>query len=247
MSLSTNEYIAYCSSDDIWDEERLKKGLEIMEPSSDIGLLYSDATVIDEEGKETGRKFSSLYPSSTGNRSGDLFDTLLGGNIICGSSILMRKSSVEGLSFNTQLKYLNDWLFYLEVSRVNRLHYVPQPLVRYRVHGGNTRLDTSGYAEDYLLMLKIIRERYPEQIKRNRRALAELYYNSGYFLCLSGRVKAGRNYLLKSAITSPLKVKTLIGTLISLPSSSFAFKTMVRIKDAIKANLNRFSKSKKRT
>jgi len=237
ISLARGQYIAYCSSDDIWEKDRLKTGLEIMERAPEVGLLYSEAIVIDEEGRPTNKKFSSLYPSPTGKYSGNLFDTLLGGNIICGSSILIRRSSVSGLSFNTELKYLNDWLYYLEVSERNRLFYVSQPLVKYRVHGGNTRLDTMGYARDYLLMLGILFSRYPEQIKKNRKMLAELYYNSGYFLCLSGRVKEGRQYLLESAKTSPLKGKAILAALISLPGSSLAFNAPVKAYGKIKAKL----------
>ncbi len=239
ITLSGDEYFAYCSSDDIWEKERLEIGLEIMERSPEIGLSYSEAMVIDEEDKPTGQKFSSLYPSPTGKYSGNLFDTLFGRNIICGSSILIRKSSARGLGFNEELKYLNDWLYYLEVAEKNKLSYITQPLVKYRVHEGNTRLDTSGYARDYLLMLKIISAKYPEQIKENREALAELYYNAGYFLCLRGQVRKGRQYLLKSVISSPSKVKSTLGALISLPGSSFIFNTSAEMYRQIKARLHR--------
>lgn len=240
ITLSGDEYFAYCSSDDIWEKERLEIGLEIMDRSPEVGLLYSEAVVINGEGRLVGRKFNSLYPSPTGKYSGNLFDTLLGRNIICGSSILIRRSSAGGLCFNEELKYLNDWLYYLEFSEKNKFYYISQPLVKYRLHGGNTRLDYLGYARDYLLMLKIISAKYPEQIKEKKETLAELYRNTGYFLCLSGQMRAGRQYLLKSVITSPSNVKSVLAALTSLPGSSLVFNTLTKTYEQIKTRLHRF-------
>ncbi len=232
IGLARGEYIAYCSSDDIWERERLKTGLEAMEKHPEIGFLHSEALVIDSEGKPTGKRFSSLYPSPTGSYSGDLFQVLLQRNIICGSSILFRKSASLGLSFSEELKYLNDWLYYLEFSERSRFYYLPQPLVRYRVHGGNTWLDSQGYAKDYLLLLKIIGEKYPE-IKEKGEILAELYCDAGYFLCLSGEVREGRGYLLQALKSQPFKLKPLLLALLSMPGSKF-FRTAVRLRNTFK-------------
>lgn len=239
MPMSRGEYIAYTSSDDIWEKERLEVGVEIMDRSPDVGLLHSESVVIDGDGRLTGQKFNSIYPSPTGKYSGNLFGALLRRNFICGSSILIRRESIEGLRFNEELKYLNDWLFHLELSERNRFYYVSHPLVRYRVHERGTKFDTLGYASDYVLMLKIIFDKYPEHIKKDREALAELYFITGYFLCLSGQVRQGRKYLLKSVMTFPLSVKSVLGALISLPGSTRIFNMLIKVYRQVKWQFHR--------
>ena len=240
MPMSRGEYIAYTSSDDIWEKERLEVGVEIMDRSPNVGLLHSESVVIDGDGRLTGQKFNSIYPSPTGKYSGNLFGALLRRNFMCGSSILIRRESIEGLRFNEELKYLNDWLFHLELSERNRFYYVSHPLVRYRVHERGTKFDTLGYASDYVLMLKIIFDKYPEHIKKDREALAELYFITGYFLCLSSQVRQGRKYLLKSVMTSPLNVRSVLGALISLPGSTRIFNMLIKVYRQAKAWFLRF-------
>ncbi|MFC1979982.1 glycosyltransferase [Chloroflexota bacterium] len=229
ISISGGEYIAYADSDDIWEKERLEVGVEIMDRSPDVGLLHSESIVIDAEGRPAGQRFSSIYPSHTGKYSGNLFSTLLRGNFVCGSSLLVRRVTTEGIHFNKELKYLNDWLYCLEVSEKNRFYYVSHSLVRYRVHEGNTRFDTLGYAADNLLMLKIIFEKYPEHIKKDREILAELYFGAGCSLCSSGQVKQGRKCLLKSVMISPLHVKAVSAALVSLTGSTWIYNTMTKV------------------
>jgi len=238
MSISGGEYIAYTSSDDIWEKERLEVGVEIMDRSPDVGLLYSESVVIDTDGRLTGQKFSSIYPSPIGEYSGNLFGALLRGNFICGSSILIRRESIEGLRFNEELKYLNDWLFYLEFSETNRFYYFSHPLVRYRVHERSTTFDTLGYASDRVLMLKIIFEKYSEHIKRDKEALAGLYFITGYTLCLSGQACQGRKYFIKSVMTSPLNVKSVLAALASLPGSTRIFSTLLKVYRQVKARFH---------
>ena len=239
LSMSRGEYIALASSDDIWEKERLEVGVEIMDRFLDVGLLHSESVIIDSDGRLTGEKFSSIAPSPTGEYSGNLFGALLRGNFICQMSTLIRRESIEGLRFNEELKYVNDWLFNLEFSERNRFYYVSHPLVRYRLHDGNTKFDTLGYASDYVQMLDIIFEKYAEHIKEDREGLAELYFITGFSLCLSGQVRQGRKYLLKSVMTSPLNVKSVLAALASLPGSTWIFSTLLKVYRQIKARFHR--------
>ncbi len=234
ISMSGGKYIAFTSSDDIWEKERLEVGVEIMDRSPDVGFLYSESVIIDRDGRLTGQKISSIAPSPTGEYSGNLFGALLRGHFICGSGALIRRESIEGLRLNEELKYLNDWLYSLEFSERNKFYYISHPLVRYRVHGRNTNTDVLGYASDYVLMLKIILEKYPEHIKKDREGLAGLYFITGYKLCLSGQVKQGRKYLLKSVMTFPLNVKVILGALASLPGSTRIFSTLIKVYRQVK-------------
>ncbi|HUV45505.1 MAG TPA: glycosyltransferase [Dehalococcoidia bacterium] len=216
LFLCKGEYIAYISSDDVWEDDRLQAGVGVLDSTPNVGILYSDLMVIDENSNPTGQLISSLYRSRTGRYSGNLFDTLLRGNFICVSSILMCRRDVEGLRFNEKLRYLNDWLYLLEVSEKNSFYYVSCPLARYRVHPRSTNLDVAAYASDYVTLVAIILEKFLERVRRDRKLLARHYFVIGYLLCSAGELKQGRKYLTRSVKMAPLNIKATSLALISL-------------------------------
>jgi len=94
------------------------------------------------------------------------------------------------------------------------------------------------YLRGYRAVPRIIFDKYPEHIKRDKEALAGLYFITGYTLCLSGQVSQGRKYLLKSAMTSPLNVKPVLAALASLSGSTWIFSTLIKVYRQIKTGFH---------
>jgi tetratricopeptide (TPR) repeat protein len=97
-----------------------------------------------------------LLGSTTKAKSGALFQTLLTGNYIFGSTLMYKKANLDGLRYDERLLYINDYKFLLELARICEFYYISEPLAKYRMHGKNT-LAGSGAAAT----------------KRRRRAYAE--------------------------------------------------------------------------
>lgn len=212
----TGEYIGYISSDDIWETNRLEAGVSVLDSSPDVHYVYSNLSIIDENGMFTGETVHEIYHSPTGKYSGNLFDALIKGNFICFSSLLLRSKAITGISINPDLKYLNDWQFLLEISERGDFHHINDASARYRVHSHSTNLDEIGYMTDYIKLVEIMKYKYKDYFDKNRRVLANHYSAIGFMLCSTGDFKEGRKYLQKAMHVFPPNIKVLGAAVVSL-------------------------------
>ncbi len=127
---ATGEYIAWLSSDDYFYPWKIARQLAYMIPRH-ARISYSDYDLIDEHGNVTqayaGLKFAS-YP--------EFCRTFLTGNPVNGCTVVMHKSLLDKIGlFDEGLPYTHDYdlWFRIIVSGID-FHYVPESLIRYRVH-----------------------------------------------------------------------------------------------------------------
>lgn len=212
----TGEYIGYISSDDIWGKNRLETGVSILDTRPEIHYVHSNLSIIADNGMFTGQTVNDLSRSPTSKYSGNLFDTLIKGNFIYFSSLLLRSEAITGISINSDLRYLNDWQFLLEISEKGNFHYVNDVLARYRMHSSSTNLDKAGYIKDYIKLVEIMKFKYKGYLDKNERVLADHYLIIGYMLCSIGDFKEGRRYLQKAMHVFPSNIKALGAAVVSL-------------------------------
>jgi len=193
---TAGEFVAICASDDLWEPHKLSLQLEILNSGKNLHLVYSDASIMDDKGRMTGQYFSQLY-YPTGNRfSGNLFNALLERNFICASTVLLRRSSIVSYPFwNEELRQTADWLYWIEASKKYDFYYIPQLLVRYRVHSRNLSINIPAIGPEVVRFRSILLKKYPTMSRRGR-----FYglFQIGHTLCLLGDYKRGRYYLAKS-------------------------------------------------
>jgi glycosyltransferase involved in cell wall biosynthesis len=155
IDAADGKFIAQIDSDDVWVNDKLRKQLAVLERNENL-VVWSEGTVIDQHGRPLGNTFSELIQSTSKAKSGALFQTLLAGNYIFGSTLMYKKANLDGLRYDERLMYNNDYKFLLELARKYEFHYIAEPLAKYRIHGKNTLVGSG-----------------PEATKRRRRAYAE--------------------------------------------------------------------------
>ncbi|MGP8024224.1 MAG: glycosyltransferase family 2 protein [Methanobacterium sp.] len=141
---SCGKYIAFIASDDMWTEDKLLKQLEILERNENL-IVWCNAEIIDSESFPTGKTSSEIYKNS--NLNGPVFE-YLSSAWLCGSSIMFKRTNLNGIRFNESLKYLNDTQFYIDIGFKYDYYYMKEPLVKYRKHSYNT---SSGDIENWYL------------------------------------------------------------------------------------------------
>ncbi len=225
IEMVKGKYIALIASDDVWVHNKLEQQIAILEHNENL-IVWSEGDIIDEKSRYTGKRFTELYCLNQ-KKSGNLFYELLNKNstIIFGSSLIFKRNNLGNIKFNEQLKYDNDFLFYIELANKFNFYFIKESLTKYRIHGENTRERISlQKKEKYkdrvklnLYLLEVFKNEIPKKIKwkiysRLILALLELdrkkaritIYNTitqfpfkffGYF------------FLMKSYIKSPLLSK----------------------------------------
>lgn len=128
--------VTFVGADDRWTPAFLSRQLRALEAEPNAVAVASDAWIIDRHGRRSGKRWSSLQPPPPGSTYGTPFE-ILRENHVCSVAVLWRRQAAAGLVFNTSIPCMNDWFFWLELSKRGRIAYNPEPLVEYRVHGAN--------------------------------------------------------------------------------------------------------------
>jgi teichuronic acid biosynthesis glycosyltransferase TuaG len=182
IGTAKGKYLALISSDDMFKPDALVEIVRILDSRSDCAAAILNAECIDAENRRLSFLFSEWRkkPSLT---EGNFFRYLVNGNFVCTGVI--RRSAIEktGIRFNEQLKYLNDWMFWLDLSHSNRFLYLEQPYYRYRIHGAAATANPTDFSTDAKIHDMILRK-YGIELDRSTkskvlRSMALDYYYLG--------------------------------------------------------------------
>lgn len=147
---SDQQYIAFLDSDDIWHPEKLERQLDVLNSDMDIGMCYTSALKIDENGNEIGRiGVNPLY-------RGKCFKNLIVCNNIVASSVIIRRSSLNQVGFfDTGLGACENWDLWLRISGKFSIEFLDIPLTYYRIHRDNmTQNSDKMYSNRYKVLEK---------------------------------------------------------------------------------------------
>lgn len=155
---SIGEYVVICDDDVVLQHNYLSKLYFAITQDEKIGFAYCDRIVKRGDSKELTEQ--SFYKKISGKFS---YDRLIKGNFIPFPSIA-RAEAVSPLSptiFNTKIKRLQDWYFWLTLSRAGWLGaYVPEALfLMYVLPGG---ISTRG-SEDWYKSVDFVRNEFAEK------------------------------------------------------------------------------------
>lgn len=130
LNKANGHYIAFIDSDDLWTNDKLKK--LIYKFSKNIGLIYSDVEYFNENKSFNLYSYRKIY-------KGYIFNYLLYDYNLCISSCIVSKKIIDKykIKFDKSLKVCEDLDFFLKISYVSKVDFVPEVLAKYRIHQNN--------------------------------------------------------------------------------------------------------------
>jgi glycosyltransferase involved in cell wall biosynthesis len=207
LQAADGEFVAFCDSDDTWEPEKLRMQLNLLRNNPGYDLTYSETLIIDGRGLPTGQRFTDLFPLPR-IASGMLFQELIRRNFINIQSVLLRRECMrEAGPFDEQIRWVEDWLYWIRLSRRHRFLYYSEPLARYRVHNRSTNLvQRSDYCVNRFKVFRRILRDYADLPKS---AKSEITYRMGIDLCALGKRDAGRRLLWYVVAASTTDMRSL--------------------------------------
>lgn len=133
-----NEFFMFSDQDDIWNQTKVEKSIEkIEETSSD--LVYADLEVVDEKMNTLSNSYWKLKGFEHKIYKYNDFESLYLNNFITGSTMIIRTKMLDKiLPMIHESKYiLHDYWVALVVSKLGKISYINEPLVKYRQHKNN--------------------------------------------------------------------------------------------------------------
>lgn len=128
-------YFAYCDQDDVWLPDKLAVLQREMERTGAL-LACSDMYVMDGTGRMTADSITKVRRHHVFRSGKGLAEGLLISNFVTGCTMLVRAESARAaVPFCPYM--VHDHYIALYCAAAGEILSLPQPLIRYRIHGGN--------------------------------------------------------------------------------------------------------------
>jgi glycosyl transferase family 2 len=132
--LSRAPLLARLDADDLALPERLQRQVGFLDAHPEVALLGGQALLIDERGREFGR---AEYPTA----DAELQEALRERNPFVHSAMAMRREAFEAVGgYRENFIHAEDLDLWLRLAAVRQIANLPEPVVAYRIHGGQQTL-----------------------------------------------------------------------------------------------------------
>lgn len=158
LAVARGEWLAFVDHDDLWQPDKLEQQLKLVAP--DVGILCSNAILIDGDDRPLGRDMHEAHPLT---KEPDPVRALIGGNFVVCSSVLARASlirEVGGFCEDPVLTGVDDYDLWMRCCLRTRLVYEHAPRVLYRWGHGNLSLRDAPMR--HVEALALVRRRFVE-------------------------------------------------------------------------------------
>lgn len=155
------DYIVLFAGDDVMLPGKLSMQVSFMELHPDVAISYHSVEIFNSD-TNTALGYTSSTPADETNNTVDII-TKMG---IDGSmSIMSRSSMVPKDIYKTDVKYISDWLFQIEVSLAGRVVKLPGVWCKYRKYGTNNGKDLSRYLHEFEEVIDYVKAKYSDNVE----------------------------------------------------------------------------------
>ncbi len=139
IGFTRGDVIALADQDDVWLPEKLAKLASCLHDAHSVGLVFTDAEVVDEHLKPLGyRLWDSVGLDEAQRRlmrTGRALDVLLPGWSVTGATLAFRAKFKDlVLDIPTNLDLIHDGWIALLIASVAKVAFIEEPLIKYRQH-----------------------------------------------------------------------------------------------------------------
>jgi glycosyltransferase involved in cell wall biosynthesis len=141
IGLCDGDVIALADQDDVWRPDKLARMDLEFAAAPDVGLVFSDAELVDEALRPMGRRLSEVFGSDRASRTLRRRETavnlLVPGWLVTGATMAFRTEFRSlALPIPSDIPMIHDGWIALVVSTMARVSFIAEPLILYRQHTG---------------------------------------------------------------------------------------------------------------
>jgi glycosyltransferase involved in cell wall biosynthesis len=191
------EYIAMLDADDLYERDKLKTHVAILDRHPNVGVVYSASRAIRDDGQPTMMVLSGkpIYK--------DPLRAMLCKNFIGhGSNSVFRRQIVDEIGdFDETLRSSEDSDFWLRIAATGhwKFYRVPQPLSLYRVRPSGLSFNVAQMQQSYEQVLESALQRSPKVVRPLLpTAYAYLYRYLARVEMTSGNIPQARAFIQRA-------------------------------------------------
>jgi len=134
---SIGELIAFLDQDDLWVPEKLEWQVNRLTGTPDIALVHGNVRFIDAHGQPLHER-EDRWDADARLASGHCFPVLFDKNRLAILTVCMRRSCFDEVGpFREDIPGVDDYEYWLRLSRRHAFAHLDRPLAFYRLHGSN--------------------------------------------------------------------------------------------------------------
>jgi glycosyltransferase involved in cell wall biosynthesis len=181
---SSSEFIALIDCDDVWLPEKLSKQIDVLKTNANVGLAYSEAQVIDQQGNlVNGVQDQYIKRPAIFGAAPCIMQPFNGMQAFLSNEIFWvpvstpecRRRVLEKIPlFNEALHYqLEDTLFFLNIAAVFDCIFIKEPLAFYRTHAAqwnakrNANTEAHGLFQMGICLIEQNNNNYQAQLQQS--------------------------------------------------------------------------------
>lgn len=144
------DYIAFATSDDVWNLRKLERQLDYMEKRKDCGACFTFVHLIDENGDNADEKYKDMlnvFRKVYYSRRDWIQRFIFEGNCLCHPTAVVRKEVLDKVGgYHVFYSLLADMELWLRIVRYYPIHVIEEDLLGYRMFEDQTK-QVSGTTE----------------------------------------------------------------------------------------------------
>jgi glycosyltransferase involved in cell wall biosynthesis len=221
---ASGDYISFLDSDDEFLPDNIEEHVsEMLRCPDDVGVVY--AGVLRLKGKSR-----QIVPGpGVRPKEGNVRQRMLRSNFLTATA-LIRKACYEkyGL-YNEDLFNLEDWEFWIRLSRSYRFRYIDKILTVVHYTGDSITADHFSFIDNIKKIIKIHGGEF-----RRAGCLSNQYLRIGHHYALCGEMSSARGYFRKAAGTDKRSFSAYLAFVLSFLGRR-AYATLYRIYEAVRS------------
>lgn len=183
LRAARGEYVGFCDADNAWLPGKLARQVPLLRANPRVGVVYGDVALIDGEGRPLPTPPVKRY-------GGRITGRLLEDNFVTfNTTLLPRRVVAEFGGFDESLRMAIDYDLWLRVSTRYEFLYLPEPLVRYRIWGGQMSHRTEERFASFVRLLERFLATHPGAVTAAevRRGWAHTYVSRALWRARNGQ------------------------------------------------------------
>jgi glycosyltransferase involved in cell wall biosynthesis len=135
LARASGTFVCSLPGDDVYETEYIERQLRCFLPQpDDVCAVYSDALVIDADGRRYGPSYLDSRLGGTDPPQGNIFSRLLQKNCVPAPAVMLRKGAIAAVGGYDESLFYEDLDMWLRLSSRYRFVFSPERLVRIRTH-----------------------------------------------------------------------------------------------------------------
>ena len=200
INKSRGEYIAFQDSDDMWENDKLQKQIEVLKKNN-YDMVTCKIHQIDEE---TERVIGTI-PNNINESRLLKFDEIIEKNCISTPVILAKSECVKDIMFDDEMPRFQDWDFALRFLKKYSIYFLNEVLFKQYCQKESITKNPQRGIDAYNILLK----KYESEFHNNKKALANVYI--AYAALKKKNNEKYINYLMKGLQTH-FSIRNLLRT-----------------------------------